>query len=155
MVFCSVRLHWGALHLLPAEVRSHEHSVDCFELLTLTQSCYLSKIVDDVSDSRRVACVLTCFLKLHFFAPPYECVCTVMGPIKACDQVQVCAGCRRQAGRRSALCPHLGGWMVCLGTAVCSLSKTVGTAFIPIHHLRRDDLAFRGAGRLSALLMRF
>lgn len=54
------------------------------------------------------------------------------------------------------LCVHIsGGWMVCLGTAVCSLSKTVGTAFIPIHHLRRDDLAFRGAGRLSALLMRF
>lgn len=39
------------------------------------------------------------------------------------------------------------------GDSVCSCSKTVGTAFIAIRHLGRDDLAFREAGRLSALLM--
>lgn len=41
------------------------------------------------------------------------------------------------------------------GDSVCSLSKTVGTAFTSIHHICHDVLAFREAFHLSALLMRF
>lgn len=77
----------------------------------------------------------------------YECVCDVRRPIKACDQVQVSVGRRRQARRRSAHVSTSQRMDGLFGDSVCSLSKTVGTAFISIHHLRRDDLAFREAGR--------
>lgn len=77
----------------------------------------------------------------------YECVCSVRKPIKACDQVQVSAGCRRQTRRRSARVSTSHRMDGLFGDSVCSLSKTVGTAFISIHHLRRDDWAFREAGR--------
>ncbi len=66
MVFCTGE-HF---YLLTAEVGYYERSVNigrscCFRLggtdLTL-------QIEDDVSDSRQVAHVLPCFLKLHLFA---------------------------------------------------------------------------------------
>lgn len=116
---------------------------------------------DDVSAAGQLMHVLTCPLKLTLFACGvflrlyYECVCTARRPTKACDQVQVPAASQRQARRRSALCPHWGRMDSLFGDGVCPLGKTVGAAFISIHHLRRDDLAFREAGHLSALLMMF
>lgn len=44
---------------------------------------------------------------------------------------------------------------VLLGKSVRCLGKTVRTALVSIHHLCRDDLAFREVGHLPALLMSF
>lgn len=124
---------YGDWQFSAACVLTGGHCIFCLRKLCLMNAVWLfwpwryrfntlfsCQIEDDVSDPRQVARVLTCLLKLHLLAPPYECVCTVRRPIKACDQVQVSAGCRRQARRRSALCPHRGGWMARSGT-VCVL----------------------------------
>lgn len=70
-----------------------------------------------------------------------------------CDQVQV-SGCLQKTGQKTRAHVSTPRRMDGLfGDSVCSCSKTVGTALVSIHHLSRDVLAFREAGRLSAFLM--
>lgn len=162
MVLCSVRLHLGILYSLTAGMSSYEHSTVILKPLILYEQLGFNTIpfleLKWKLIRSRHAHVFIYFPQLDLLVfwiclCAYEFVCTVERPIKLCDQVHVSAGCRRQARRRSALCPHCRGWMVCLGSACVHSVKQ--PAFIFIHHHHRDDLAFREGACLSAMLMRF